>query len=86
MKDAEDTTLGLALKTQVDLSNRLTKAEERFEQHKDTFLEMYEALADVLAWYSSNSTEVDKMTTNAQWTLFKAMDKLESLARKAVIM
>lgn len=79
------TELGRALKIQVDLSNRLTKAEKRFEQHKDIFLEMYEALADVLAWYSDNTTEVEKMNMQAQWMLFRAIEKLKELAQKAVV-
>jgi hypothetical protein len=78
--------LGRALKTQVDLSNRLTKAEKRFEDHKDMFLELYEVVAEIMAWYAENTTAIDSMGVQAQMSLFRVMEKMKGIAQKAVVM
>jgi type III secretion system FlhB-like substrate exporter len=78
--------LGKALKTQVELSNRLTKAEKRFEDHKDMFLELYEVVAEIMAWYAENTTAVESMSVQAQMSLFRVMEKMKGIAQKAVVM
>lgn len=77
--------LGDALKTQVDLSNRLTKAEKRFEDHKELFLEAYEVLAGIMAWYSENNSQIESLPVWVVTPMHNLMKKAGAIAKKAVV-